>query len=338
LRHLFVDDELAWPIFFYKAVEHYGLSFAFVLMCIPNARRFYSAEQLRENDRQEAAWMRENSTSRETLEARIYNDLALALANWTDVFDLFDAITPMNSRCAGTLCDNILKDYPLDAERLQYKLFIRALQRSLKPDMASPARFHAHCRAVHDDMRTLPHLTLSVPKILAAVTASLCEGHSDPRVNDAYNSIQDAVDDGEAFDFKLVQTTLTRELKKPRAGSRHALRDDARALRSIADAPSNSKCPGCAGCSLHCVDSRSGKWRAAPSASSRGHGTFLTVADSDDDRHDRDVTQCALRRVERAAGEARAMILARSFDSSASDEGPSIAHSDSEDAFEDLRG
>ena len=110
---------------------------------------------------------------------------------------------------------------------------------------------------------------------------------------------------------------------------------DVRALRSINNAPTNSKCQGCAGCSLHCVDSRSGKWRAAPSASARGRSAFLTVADSGDEGS---VERAALRRVDRTAGEARAMVLARSFDSSASYKGPSAdeywAHS--EETFEDL--
>ena len=54
--------------------------------------------------------MRENSTSRELLEAHIYNDLSLALAAWTDAFDFFDAVNPQHSHFAGKLCDTILTD------------------------------------------------------------------------------------------------------------------------------------------------------------------------------------------------------------------------------------
>jgi len=328
LQKYYVTNEEEWPLFFLKIVEHYGITYGFVLMCANNARRFYTDAQLRDNDDQEAIWMRDNSACRELLEAHIYNDLLLALQAWTDVFEIFDDVTPAHSRCAGKLCNALLTAYPLDAERLQHKLFIRALKRSLKPDMASHARYTEHCRLVRDDMRAMPNLKLSVEQILAAIATSLCEGHSDPRVNDAYYKIQDAVDNGDHFTWTLVKARVTHELKKTRAGSRPSILDDAHALRSLADAPTNSKCKGCAGCSLHCVDRRSGNWRAAPSSSARARGAFLTAGDSCDEDT---VERAALRRVERAAGEARAMVLARSFDSSHSGEGSSA-----EETFEAL--
>jgi len=77
------------------------------------------------------------------------------------------------------------------------------------------------------------------------------------------------------------------------------------------------------------VDTKSGKWRAAPSA--RNRGAYLTFMGEHEGGYDSlgepnypDVEHAALQRVERAAGEARAMITAQSFGhDSSQDEGDS---------------
>ena len=329
LEKYFVHAEADWPLFFIKVVAHYGITFAFVLMCAPNARRFFDAETLRENDARELAWTATYPRDRDLLEQHIYTDLRKALAGWTDVLEYFDDITPAQPQCARRLCDAILDAFPIDDERLQHQLLIRALRRSLRLNVTTSDSFNKHCSGVRDDMRTLEGMTLSVPHLLAAITTSLCEAHSDTRVNDAFHEIQDAVENGQAFDFKLVTKKVSKHLKKKRAGSRSSVEDsDALALRSMAT-PTGPKCQGCHGCSLHCVDTKSGKWRAAPSA--RNRGAYLTFMGEHEGGYDSlgepnypDVEHAALQRVDRAAGEARAMITAQSFGhDSSQDEGDS---------------
>ena len=118
----FVHAEADWPLFFLKVVAHYGITFAFVLMCAPKARRFFDVDTLREHDARELAWMSTYSRDHEILEQHIYTDLCKALAGWTDVLEYFDAITPAQPQCARRVCDIILDDFPLDDEHLQHQL------------------------------------------------------------------------------------------------------------------------------------------------------------------------------------------------------------------------
>jgi hypothetical protein len=87
LEPYFVRTEADWLLFFIKVVAHYGITFAFVLMCAPNARRFFDDATVRDNDVRETTWMATYSRDREVLEQHIYTDLHKALANWTDVIE-----------------------------------------------------------------------------------------------------------------------------------------------------------------------------------------------------------------------------------------------------------
>lgn len=119
--------------------------------------------------------------------------------------------------------------------------------------------------------------------------------------------------------LKLVKSKVSNALLKKTAGSRR-VPDDTHAFRTATASPAGSKCPGCAGCTLHCVDARSGKWRAAPSSRSRGHA-FIALENGCDSDNMYDVERAAYDRVDCASREARAMIAGHAFDNSA-DEGP----------------
>lgn len=143
------------------------------------------------------------SRDSEILEQHIYTALRRALAGWTDALEYFEDITPAQSHCVCSLCNDILDDFPLDNDRRQHQLLIRALHRSLCLNVATLDSCNEHCRYVRDDIHAFEGMTLSVPQLLAVIATSLCEAHPDPRINESFYEIQEPVDNVEECTFQL---------------------------------------------------------------------------------------------------------------------------------------